>query len=411
MRWFGRPHTTTGTRPVITLGGQIVPHELEPLHFAIVGATGVGKTVMTEEALSTIVSRGDRAIVFDPGGHYLSRFFREGDTVLNPFDARSPGWSIFSEVRKDFDYDRLARCVVPPGRGSDAAWHHYAQVLLATVMRSLLLRGDASTTALIDWATCRHKSELATVLAGTPAQGLTDEDASKALASTRFILTTHLQPHSYVRPGDFSLRDWLHKGTGNLFITSREDMAVALRPLMSCWIDIVANATLSLAPDKDRRLWFVLDELGALGQLGSLESLLLRGRKFGACVMAGFQSLAQLDATYGREHATVLRSCFRSLIIFGLAKADPDTADTMSRALGEHEFDREQRNVSEGPHGISRGSTLQRITERLAKPRELCEQPNLTAQLALAGDRPSVAIRVSPRDLSIVAAPFEDISC
>jgi type IV secretory pathway TraG/TraD family ATPase VirD4 len=127
--------------------------------------------------------------------------------------------------------------------------------------------------------------------------------------------------------------------------------------------------------------------------------------------MAGLQSLAQLDANYGRDNATVLRSCFRNLAIFGLAKADPETADMMSRAIGEHDIDCEQPSRSEGPHGITRSLSIQRITKRIVQPRELCEQPNLTARLALAGNRPVQIIRVTPRERPIVAPAFEDASC
>ena len=74
----------------VTLGGvAIVPH-LEPYHFLLAGSTGTGKTTLIDEALSTLIPRGDRCVICDPNGHHLSRFWRDGDTVLNPFDRRSP---------------------------------------------------------------------------------------------------------------------------------------------------------------------------------------------------------------------------------------------------------------------------------------------------------------------------------
>lgn len=323
-----------------TLGGIELSSALEPYHLLLAGSTGTGKTTLLDELLRTVIPRGDRAVICDPNGHHLSRFWQPGDTVLNPFDKRSPGWSIFNEVRRDFDYDRLAKAVVPVAHGADAQWHHYAQVLLSESLRALMLRGEGDTASLMRWATTASKDELAELLVGTPAQGLFDQGAAKALASTRFILTSFLAAHKYMQAGDFSLRSWLESGTGNLYLTWREDMQSALMSLVSCWVDVIANAVLSLPAAPDRRLWLVLDELGGLGRLTSLEAALTRGRKHGLCVVAGLQSTAQLDRLYGREGAVVLRSCFRSLVALGIAKSDPDTADVLSRALGEREIER-----------------------------------------------------------------------
>ncbi len=402
---LGGPSTQ---RDTVTLGGTPLLFESEPLHILLAGSTGTGKTTLVDEILSVAIARGDRVIVCDPNGHHLSRFARAGDTVLNPFDQRSPGWSIFNEVRKDFDYDRLSKSVVPDGHGGDRQWHYYAQVLCAETMRALMLRGDGSTEKLMHWMTVAKSEDLAALLAGTPAQGLFDKDAAKALGSTRFILTTQLNPHKYLRPGEFSLRNWLGAGHGNLYLTWREDMQASLMPLVSTWTDILSNAVLSLPADRDRRIWLVLDELGALGRLNSLEGALTRGRKHGLCVVAGLQSTAQLDRTYGRESAIVLRSCFRNLVVFAVAKSDPDTAEMLSRALGEREVERQQHSRSEAPNGITKSVTLQRVSERIAIASEITELPNLNAYLALAGNMATRRIQITPRDLPQRTAPMEE---
>lgn len=404
-----KPNTTK--RYKITLGGVGIPSRLEPYHFLLAGSTGTGKTTLLNEALATIIPRGDRLVVCDPNGHHLSHFYQDGDVVLNPFDTRSQGWSIFNEVRKDYDYDRLAKSVIPIGSGGDAQWHHYAQVLLSESLRALMLRGENTTEALMRWATTVKKEELAKLLDGTPAQGLFDSDAAKALASTRFILTSYLSAHKYMKTGVFSLRNWLEREQSNLFITWREDMQASLTPLISTWIDIISNAVLSLPADQDRRIWFILDELGGLGKISSLESALTRGRKHGLCVVAGLQSTAQLDRTYGREGAIVLRSCFRNLVVLGIAKSDPDTAETLSKSLGEREIERTQKNRSEGPQGITHGVTIQQKIERVALASEITELPDLTAYLALAANNPTVLVKFNPVELPIVTNGLEEQPC
>ena len=403
---LGKPDITQ--RSKVTLGRVGIPSRLELYHFLLAGSTGTGKTTLLDEVMSTIIPRGDRVIVCDPNGHHLSHFFKDEDVVLNPFDCRSQGWSIFNEIRKDYDYDRLAKSVIPIGNGSDAQWHHYSQVLLSESLRALMLRGENTTEALMRWATTVKKEELAKLLEGTPAQGLFDSDAAKALASTRFILTSYLAAHKYMKAGDFSIRNWLESEQSNLFITWREDMQSSLMPLISTWIDILANAVLSLPPSEDRRIWLVLDELGGLGKISSLESALTRGRKHGLCVIAGLQSTAQLDRIYGREGAIVLRSCFRNLVVLGIAKSDPDTAETLSKSLGEREVERTQKNRSEGPQGITHGVTIQQKTERVALASEITELPDLTAYLALAANNPTVLVKFKPIELPTIASRLEE---
>jgi type IV secretory pathway TraG/TraD family ATPase VirD4 len=382
----------------LTLGGVALHREQEPLHLLLAGATGTGKSTGVVELMDGISQRGDRMIVLDPNGAYLSRYWREGDVVLNPFDRRSPGWSPFAEVRKPYDLDKIARSIVPDGHGPEASWHFYAQALIAAVMRALLARSEADTASLIAALTAWPAERLKTLVVGTAVEGLFDADAVRALASTRFILASHLKPFEYLgKPGCFSLREWLQDGSGSLYITWREDMTGALAPLMACWVDVLCTATLSLPPAPQRRLWLILDELASLGKIGSLEAALTKGRKHGLCCIAGLQSTAQLDRIYGRESAIVLRSCLRNFAAFAVAKADPDTAEIFSQALGEREVERAQASQSRSAHGASQSVALQRVRERVVLPSELAQLPDLTAYLCLAGAQPVRRITLVPR--------------
>jgi len=401
------PSATATTAP-LTLAGVPLRREQEVLHILLAGATGVGKSVAITELLLGIARRGERFIVADPNGFYASRFGRDGDTLLNPFDRRSPGWSPFAEVRKPHDFDIVARAIVPDGHGPDAAWHFYAQTLIADVMRALMGQGKSDTAALIEALTTWDASRLGSLVAGSAAAGLFDADASRALASTRFIIASHLKAFAHLRPGDFGLRQWLQSGRGNLFLTWREDMNAALAPLLACWIDLLCTAALSQPPEPGRRLWLILDELASLGKISSLEAALTKGRKHGLCCVAGVQSTAQLERIYGREGAIVLRSCFRNFAAFAVARADPDTAETFSRALGERETDRGLPGQSSGAQGRSDSVSIQRVRERAVLASEICELPDLQAYLALAGPEPVRLVRFAPVNLPQRAEPFEE---
>jgi len=411
-RFLSRPAQTEGPerlapRPrVLTLGGRPWPATLETLHLLVAGTTGAGKSTVIEELLEGISAYRERAVVCDPNGGYLSRFACTGDRLLNPFDARTEGWCLFNEMRSDFDAENLAGSVVPTGHGESAPWHHYAQVLLAEILRALVRSGEMTTERLLYWCAAAPARELSVLLVGTSAAGLFDEGADKALASTRFVLTAHLSPHRYLKPGAFSLRGWLEQEEGSLFMTWRADMQSALAPLLATWSDIVINASLTLPPDPSRRIWLVLDELAALGKLNGLEAGLTLGRKHGLAVVAGLQSTAQLDRLYGRESATVLRACFRNLIVLAIAKSDPATADELSRALGEREVLRHEVSRSSGASGLGESQSLRQAQERLVLPSEIASLPNLQGFLALAGDEPVRRLRLTPRERDEVAEAF-----
>ena len=395
--------SSQASTPPLTIGGVFLARAQEPLHLLLAGSTGTGKTTAVAELMQGLVARGDRMIVVDPNGTYLSHFHQEGDVVLNVFDRSSPGWSPFNEVRKPYDFDKIARSIVPDGHGPDAAWHFYAQVLIAEVMRALIAQGETTTEALLQALTAWSAERLKTLVAGTPAEGLFDKDAARALASTRFILSSHLKPLQYLASGPFSLREWLSGGRGNLFITWREDMTATLAPLIAAWVDVICTATLSLPPEPERRLWLVLDELPSIGKVSSLEAALTKGRKHGLCCVAGVQSTAQIDRVYGRESAIVLRSCFRNFAAFAVAKADPDTAETFSKALGEREVDRAVQSQSRGASGASESVSIQRVRERVVLPSELSELPDLTAYLCLAGAQPARRITLAPKSRQVLA--------
>ncbi|MCB5207710.1 type IV secretion system DNA-binding domain-containing protein [Methylovorus mays] len=403
-----RIRRTKDAAPVqVEMAGVPLPLACETGHFLLVGSTGTGKSTGIDELLSFALARGDRCIVVDPDGHALSSFAKKGDTVLNPFDRRSPGWCLFNEIRGYYDYERLAKSVVSDA--ADAAnqqWHAYAQRLLADIMETLAQGGETTTERLVYWATQASAEQLGSFLTGTASAGLFQPGSEKPLSNTRFIITHYIGPYKHLRPGDFSLRDWLESGTGNLYLTWREDMMDSLRPLISGWVDILMAAILILPTQGTNRLWLVLDELGGLEHLNSLEDGLTRGRKHGLRVVAGLQATSQLEKRYGRDSAQTLRSCFRSLLALGCSNADPDTAEAISKGLGQAEIERTQVTYNSGPTGTTTSSHTQRGNETLVLPSELMGLPPLHGFLALAGDNPVARVQLVPRDLPMRNKPF-----
>ena len=381
--------------PQISVAGVPMPREVETLHLMVGGSTGSGKSVLIREMAYSALLRGDRIIVADPNGDMLAKFYRPGDVILNPYDARGRGWTFFNEIRAEYDFKRFALSLVPRGQTKEEEeWCSYARLLLRETARKLAEVNKRSVAELFRWTTIEKPAALQDFLAATAAESLF-VGADKALASARFVLSAKLPEHLSMPAGDFSLRDWLADPRGgNLFITWREDMAEALKPLISAWVDVLCTSILSLGEDRGRRIWMFLDELASLEKLPSLEDAATKGRKAGLRIVAGLQSTAQLERIYGREEAQTLRSCFRSLVVLGGAKTDPRTCEDMSQSLGEHEVERETFSRTTGLRGDSTSSQLQRTQERVVLPSEIASLPDLTGYLAFAGDHPIARIRL-----------------
>lgn len=403
-----RRRTHHKSRDQVDVAGIEMPLQMEDRHMLISGSTGSGKSVLLRQlALSAMMRGGDRMVILDPNGDLYSKFGRPGDHLLNPYDARTKAWSIFNEMRNDYDFQRYALSLVPRGETKEAEeWRGYARVLVEEVARKLKETGNPSIRELYRWTNIRPDKELQAFLKGTTAEGLF-VGADKALASARFVLTGCIPPHLKMPDGRFSIRDWLEDPTaGNLFITWREDMAEGLKPLISAWADVVCTSVLSLPEDPNRRIWLMIDELASMEKLASLEAAATKGRKHGLRLIAGLQSTAQLEDIYGANEAQTLRSCFRSLVVLSGAKSDPKTCEDMSKALGEHEVERESYSTSHNHKGPNRSRQYRHDKERVVMASEIAALPDLVGYVSFASDYPIAKVKLEYTDYLIVNPPF-----
>ncbi len=121
----------------LTLAGIPIPAMDETKHFKMIGTTGTGKSTAIRELLEGALARGDRAVIADPDGGYLNRFYdaSRGDVILNPFDARAHTWNLYGELTAPHDVEQLARSLIPDHEGSDRSWRGYARTFFTAVTR------------------------------------------------------------------------------------------------------------------------------------------------------------------------------------------------------------------------------------------------------------------------------------
>jgi type IV secretory pathway TraG/TraD family ATPase VirD4 len=104
---------------------------------------------------------------------------------------------------------------------------------------------------------------------------------------------------------------------------------------------------------KERRLWYVIDELPSLGKLPVLTQLMAEGRKYGACILAGLQSLNQLYSNYGHYDGSTIFGQFGTTFFF--RNSEPSIAKVVSSMCGMETVVRQQKNTSFGANEFRDG--------------------------------------------------------
>jgi type IV secretory pathway TraG/TraD family ATPase VirD4 len=397
----------------ITLAGTAVPAQDETKHFKLIGTTGTGKSTAIEEILTSALSRGDRAVIADPDAGYMRRFYRpdRGDVVLNPFDQRSVKWDLFAEIQTVYDVDQLARSLIPDHEGQDRSWRGYARTFFTAVTRQAHEAGIKDVNELYRLLLVADTGELRGLVRGTPAQPFLDEHNSRMFDSIRSVTSSAVGALEYVgrqQAQGFSVRAWVKEKTpGVLFIPYKAGQIAALRSSISAWMRLAIFEAMDqdevrddAARDPNRRLWFVVDELDALGQIDGLKDALARLRKFGGRCVLGFQSIAQVSNTYGQGDAhTIVENCGNTLILRCSASEGGGTARFASQLIGQREVTHttvsRSRRATELFGSVSHSEHLS--VEPAVLPAQVEQLPDLAGYLKYASDSEWQRVRLDAR--------------
>jgi type IV secretory pathway TraG/TraD family ATPase VirD4 len=122
-----------------------------------------------------------------------------------------------------------------------------------------------------------------------------------------------------------------------LFLPYKAVEIAALRRLISAWMRLSIFEAMN-CEEGDQRLWFVVDELDALGEIDGLKDALARLRKFGGRCVLGFQSIAQVSGLYGKGSAeTIVENCGNTLILRCSASERGGTSEFACKLIGQRD--------------------------------------------------------------------------
>ena len=397
-----------------SIAGVPYPAGAANTHSLISGTTGVGKTTLFADLIRQIRKNGDRAIIYDKMGTFTGRFFDASkDVICNPFDARAPHWSVFSEGRKASDFDMMAKALIPEQKGTvDPFWVLAARILFSKVAEGLRIAGTGGNERLVRQLLKIDLSEMASLLKNTAAQSIIDEQSPKTALSVRAVMTAYLSCLEYL-PDDptatpFSIRNWIEDDgrDGFMFLTSRGDMHESIKGLTTCWLEIAVNTLLSLEQSPDRKIWIILDEVPSLYNIPSLQPGMAESRQFGGCFVLGLQVWSAMRDIYGANGAETLSGLARTRVV--LSTPDKATASWCSEALGNAEKTELQETLSYGAHDMRDGVSLAERNELrpIVLPTEIMSLPDLEGYLRLPQNFPVTRFSIKPDKSEKIAKPF-----
>jgi type IV secretory pathway TraG/TraD family ATPase VirD4 len=386
-------------RGEVSIAGIPIPAMDETKHFKLIGTTGTGKSTAIRELLSGALARGDRVILADPDAGYLNRFYdaKAGDTILNPFDSRSARWDLFAEIEHPYDVEQLARALIPDHDSTDRTWRDYARTFLTAVIRQQWelgrqdpsLRNPRELYRLVSMASAE---ELKILVENTPAQPFLESGNDRMFGSLRSVASAHLAALEHMperATTSLSIRQWVRGGQGRaLYLPYTASQISALRSAISAWMRLAIFEAMS-GSERDQRLWFIIDELDALGAIDGLKDALARLRKFGGRCVLGFQSIAQVSSTHGQGDAqTIVENCGNTLILRCSASEQGGTAQFASRLIGQRQVLRRQQSQTRQPDKWGSSTTISehRSLENAVLPSEIEQLPDLQGYLKLASN-------------------------
>jgi type IV secretory pathway TraG/TraD family ATPase VirD4 len=366
-----------GGSPVVRLNGRhkggasslVLNTDVLSKHMLFVGGTGTGKTNLFKHCVKQIKERmtaDDVMVIFDTKGDFCSLFHDPTkDAIIGnskEYRDRSEKWNIFREIVIDgygdedviINAQEVCRTLFSEKTEKtnnpffpNAARDLFASILITLVrmkhrgdFKADLFKNDTlknimdaySADDLIDLL-CEYTDLI------SKAQYINGNNGqSQGVLSEMYSVVNDLFVGVFNDNGAFSVRNFVrNKGGRTLFI--EYDMAIgdSLSPIYSLLFDLALKETLSRNASKAKgNVYLILDELKLLPNLKHLDDGINFGRSLGLKIIAGLQSVDQLNSVYKSNEAVAqnIIAGFSTIVAFRLN--DAKTREHISKLHGKN---------------------------------------------------------------------------
>ncbi|EDX82397.1 hypothetical protein S7335_843 [Synechococcus sp. PCC 7335] len=223
-------------------------------------------------------------------------------------------------------------------------------------------------------------------------------DGERMTASVLATMVNYIRFYRDMDDGaqPFSFSQWAkHDNPEWLFLPIFEDDAEKYKPMVSAAFEMALRGMLS-NENRWMKTAIVIDELGALNKLGSLNRLTVESRKFGGTLILGTQTDAQIDKVYGQYDTRIILQGTATKLILNCR--DEQTAERFAKTIGKQERIDWMKGTHGGwifRHGYSKTENLRETY--LVLPSELQALPKLEGYLTIADGTPPARVKVEPK--------------
>lgn len=346
-------------------------------HLIVMGSSGSGKSQLLLQLLPQLLKQNYgnlKAVIVDVKGEFIGHFYRpERDFIFNPFDTRSVGWNLFSELSINLNHHIQTETEPPVVRliangladiashGQDKNKFFYTQsanVFFSAIMFCYI----NNLRTMRDFVRfCRRPADeilkdfkkMPTAFGALGIGALNSGNETQA----NIMTTMHEQLNKFSSilevDGNFSIRDFFRQ-PGNLYLSRAGSQSENFEAVFSLLVNLFAlqiKGTPEPAPHEKNALRYLvfIDEFSDLPAMASISKYLLpRSRSQGCAVILGTQSIARIRQLYSPDGATDLMNDISTRFYFK-SKASSE-AEAIAKDLGSAEVERASvgDNVSHG---------------------------------------------------------------
>ena len=329
----------------------VLPQLIAARHVGVVGASGTGKS--RKIFMPNIFYLRNKASVFihDTSGELWETTSGHWNKAIRfaphqPEQSQFFNWIPLCTDENALEALVLAETIVTNGgeaQSKDKFWDRTATALLAGIFAHAATTDTPTPAFAYDLTASLQIEELEQVLISSPSRLAREEGIKikRADEKTRKNILTGLSSCL-----DFMRDERVRKFTSGttkatdfrkmrsesiaIYWCVPDTLAEVLRPLTCLAIRVMMN---QLKETTGNHCYLMLDEFDTLGRVPKFEADITLLRKQKVIIVAGVQSLAQLEKNYGRESAKIILEGLQSIII--LSGLKDEIAERVSKWLGE----------------------------------------------------------------------------
>lgn len=326
-----------------------IDREIETAGVFISGSSGSGKTTIIKRAYIEQHKHPKNVnakwIIHDVKGDFLSQIYNEKtDYIYNMSDIRSIKFDVFNYIKGENDLKSIVSTLIPRSPDEkEPIWTDSARAVLEGILLYCIAT-DQKKLSLVQKMIKMNQKDLLKKF----------KEINGTETAIAFLSASESQVGNYLSNFQskakffeglsgchddkeaFDLEKWLKSdGQSTIFMLNDIKYQSINEVRVATFVNTLINIISSMGEDKNRRIYFFLDELGNAARIDKIITALTLLRSFGLSCWIGVQGISQFDKIYGKEdRQTIINSTSIKII----AKAvDPDTAKYMSETIGETE--------------------------------------------------------------------------